>query len=58
MKNLFKNIWDAPAATAGSAFVAALGVIIVADIAAPKWLTLGLAAASAFLSLFSGPNSK
>ena len=58
MKNLIKNIWDAPAATAASAIVSALGVIIVTDVTMPKWLLLALAAASALLAAFSGPNPK
>jgi phosphate/sulfate permease len=58
MKNLFKNIWEAPASTAAAAITAALGVFIFADIGMPKESLTVLAALSAGLSLFAGPNPK
>lgn len=56
MKNLAKNIWEAPAATSAAALVAAIGVITAADIEASKWLIVVLSSASALLATFSGPN--
>ena len=56
MKNLLKNIWDAPAATFASGLSASIGVIIVADIEVSPWVIISLSATSAFLALFSGPN--
>lgn len=57
MKNLFKNIWEAPASSAASAITAALGVFIASDIGIPKWLLVVMAGVSASLALFSGPNN-
>lgn len=56
MKNLFKNIWQAPASTVAAALVAAIGVATAADIELSKELIVGLSALSAFLAVFSGPN--
>lgn len=56
MKNLFKNIWAAPAATMAAALVAAIGVITAADIEVSKGVIVGLSAVSALLATFSGPN--
>lgn len=56
MKNLLRNILDAPAATAASALVSGLAVVIATDMAMPKWVLLSAAILSAVLSAFSGPN--
>lgn len=56
MKALFKNIFDAPAATAAGAIVAALAVITGSDVDLPKEVMVGLMALSALLATFSGPN--
>lgn len=56
MKNLFKNIWEAPAATISAALVATLTYAIAADIEWNKWILISLGGTSAFLSTFSGPN--
>ena len=58
MKNLFKNLWQAPAATAASALVSGLGVVIATDTVLPKWALLSAAVAAAILSAFSGPSKK
>jgi hypothetical protein len=58
MKNLLKNIWEAPSSTISVALTASIGVIIAADIQAPPWVFVSLAASSAFLGIFGGPNTK
>jgi len=57
MKALIKNIWEAPGATMAGALVAAIGVLTVAEIEVDPWVIVGLAAASAALAVFSGPNT-
>lgn len=56
MKNLFTNIWKAPASTIAAGLVAAIGVIIAADLDVDNTVIIGLSALGAFLGLFSGPN--
>lgn len=56
MKELFRNIIDAPAATMAGAITAALAVVIGADLGLPTAVVVGLMSVSAFLSIFSGPN--
>lgn len=56
MKNLFRNIWDAKAATMAGALVASIGVITAADLEVSKGIIVGLSALSALLAVFSGPN--
>lgn len=56
MKNLFKNIWDAPASTIAGGLVAAIGVAVAADVELPKVAVVSLSAVSAFLAVFDGPN--
>jgi hypothetical protein len=58
MKNLIKNIWEAPSSTISVALTAAIGVIIAGDIDAPPWVFVALAASAAFLGIFGGPNTK
>jgi len=58
MKNLFRNIWDAPSSTVAGALVASIGVITASDISVDKGVIVALAAASAFLAIFGGPNTK
>ncbi len=59
MKNLIKNIWNAPASTIAGALVASIGVIVVTDLNVPTWAIIALTATSAFLAVFSGskPNN-
>lgn len=56
MKNLFKNIWQAPASTIAGGMVAAIAVITATDIEVPKYVILALSSVSAFLAVFDGPN--
>lgn len=56
MKNLFRNIWEAPASTIAGGLVAAIGVSVASDIELPKMVILALSATSAFLAVFDGPN--
>lgn len=56
MKNLLRNIWDAPGATIAGGIIAALGVLTVTDVELPEGVTLSLMALAAFLGVFSGPN--
>ena len=58
MKNLFKNIWTAPSSTVAGALVASIGVITASDLTVDKSVIVALAAVSAFLAIFGGPNSK
>lgn len=57
MKNLLRNVWDAPASTLASAIIGGLGAIIASDFEMPKWILLSMVAISAFLAAFDGPNS-
>lgn len=56
MKNLIKNIWQAPSSTIAGGLVAAIGIAIASDIEMPKSLIVALSAVSAFLAVFDGPN--
>lgn len=56
MKNLLKNIWDAPSSTIAGGLVAFIGVITATDIEVSKGLIVTLSAVSAFLAVFGGPN--
>lgn len=58
MKNLLKNIWMAPSSTVAGALVASIGVITASDLTVDKSVIVALAAVSAFLAIFGGPNSK
>lgn len=58
MKNLIKNIWQAPAATIAGGITASIGVVIAADIELSKVAMITMLSLSAFLSVFSGPNPK
>jgi hypothetical protein len=56
MKNLFKNIWDAPASTIAGGVVAGIGIVTVSDIELNPYFILCLSAVAAFLAVFDGPN--
>ena len=58
MKNLLKNIWEAPASTLAGGIIGALGVVTVADVEMPAWAKVGLMALAAFLAVFDGPNKR
>lgn len=55
MKNLLRNIWEAPASTSAAAIMAGLGVYTVSDLSMPQWLLVTLMAISSALALFAGP---
>lgn len=56
MKNLFRNIWEAPGSTISGGIIAAIGALLATDADVPKNLMITLICISAFLSIFSGPN--
>jgi hypothetical protein len=55
MKNLFKNIWQAPASTIAGGLVAAIGVAAASDAGWSKETIVTLSTISAFLAVFAGP---
>ena len=57
MKNLFKNIWNAPASTIAAGICASIAVITANGKSLPEWGMITLLAVAAFLSLFSGKNT-
>lgn len=57
MKNLLKNLWEAPAATMAGAINAAIAVVIAAELNVPDAWLIGIAAAGAFFGFISGPNN-
>jgi hypothetical protein len=58
MKNLLKNIWNAPASTSAGALMAALTYVLAADVEMPKWALVSIGATSAALAVFSGSSRK
>lgn len=56
MKNLLKNIWEAPGASIAGALNAALAVVIASDLGIPIWALVSMSASAAFLGFLSGPN--
>lgn len=54
MRNLFRNIWEAPGSTIAGAIAASIGVITASGAEVPGWVVIGLSAVSAFLAVFSG----
>ena len=57
MKNLFKNLWEAPSSTLAAGIIAALGIITTqTEMDLPGWAILTASALAAFLAAFDGPN--
>jgi len=57
MKNLLKNLWEAPASTLAAGIIASLGIVTTqTELDLPGWVILAASALAAFLAAFDGPN--